>query len=249
MSLAASPLRALRALLATTALAAVPALLVAQAPARQVAGTYAFEVLSPNGAVKVQMVLKQEGAAHAGTLNADGFPALQLSRVTPTDSGVIVEADTPDGSDVSVIAKIAADNRLMGKVNYAGMEMPFTGTFTPAGGAAAATTAPATVDPVGAYAGATTEPFMGQGSFPFECVIERGANGTLKGGCGQPGNGPGEAPFEKVEVSGATVKANGQTPAGPYALELTIAGTEATGAIVLGGERAKLKATFTPVKK
>jgi hypothetical protein len=252
MPMSTSPRRALRAALATLVLATAPALVHAQSAARTIAGTYNFEVLSPNGAVKVVMTVRQEGQGHAGTLNADGFPTLQFSRITPNDSGALFEAEPGDGTSVVVAMKMAAENRIMGKVNYSGFDMPFTGTFTPAApGAAPAAAAPAgpAVDPTGTYAGATLDPMLGQTSFAFECVISRGANGALGGGCGQSGNGPGEAPFSKVEVTGSQVKATGMSQVGMFSLEFALDGTTANGQIQLGGEKAKMRATFTPAKK
>lgn len=250
MPLSTMPVRALRAAFATLALATVPALAAAQAPARSLAGTYNFEVLSPNGAVKVVMTVTKEASGHAGTLNAEGFPSIQFSRITPNDSGALFEADAGDGSGVAVGMKIGADNRIMGKVNYGGFDMPFTGTFAPASATPAAATATgAAVDPTGSYAGATLDPILGQGSLAFECVITRGANGALGGGCGQAGNGPGEAPFSRVDVSGSQVKATGTSPVGPFSIEFALDGATATGTMQIGSEKAKMRATFTPAKK
>lgn len=252
MLLPTSPVRALRAAVATIALATGPALVGAQAPARALAGTYNFEVMSPNGAVKVVMAVKQEGSGHTGTLSADGFPTIAFSRIAPTDSGAQFLADIPDGTSVTVDTKMMPDNRIMGKLNYSGFDMPFVGTFTPApASATSASSAPTgtPVDPAGTYAGTTLDPMLGQASLAFECVITRAATGALAGGCGQAGNGPNEAPFTSVAVTGSQVKAAGMSPAGPFTLEFALDGTTATGIMQLGSEKAKMRATFTPAKK
>jgi hypothetical protein len=129
--------RVARGLAAIAACVVLPLAATAQAP-RNPAGSYAFEVLSPNGAVKVQMTVEPRGGALGGSLNADGFPALQLTRVTPTDSGAVFEASTPDGDGVVVVGTLTADNRFLGRLTYGGLELPFAGSFTPAAGAAGA---------------------------------------------------------------------------------------------------------------
>lgn len=248
MRLPASLARPARALLVLAAAAALPLGVQAQGGAtRPLAGTYAFEVLSPNGAVKVQMVVRKAAAGYDGTLSADGFPQIQIARATPNDSGAVFEADAPDGNGVRVVTKIGADNRLAGMVDYSGMQMPMTGMFTPEAGSAAPAGA---FDGVGRYEGATTDPFMGAPSFPFTCVVTRAATGALGGGCAPQGGDPlADAPFSSVTVTGNVLKAEGSSQMGPFTLEMTIAGAQATGTIALGTEKAKTKATFTPAAK
>ncbi|MCU0626647.1 MAG: hypothetical protein MUF21_09225 [Gemmatimonadaceae bacterium] len=240
-----------RALAAVAVLTVLP--LVAQGQAtRDLAGTYAFEVLSPNGAVKVTMTVKKDAAAYAGTIDAEGFPQIQLVRVTPNDSGALFEAEPPDGSSVSIATRIMPDNKIMGKLNYSGMEMPFAGVYTPANGAVVgggAMSGAAAFDPVGEYRGATTDPFMGTSSLPFMCVISKDAKGGYGGGCAPEGSSPHEAPFESVTVAGKVITAKGSSPMGMYSLQMAVDGASVTGEIALGAERAQLKATFVPAKK
>ena len=247
MRLPASVARPARTLVTLLAAAALPLVVQAQGATRALAGSYAFEVLSPNGAVKVQMVVKKAAAGYDGTLNAEGFPQIQIARAAANDSGAVFEADAPDGNGVRVVTKIGADNRLAGMVDYGGMQMPFTGTFTPdAAGSAAAAGA---FDGVGKYEGATSDPFMGAPSFAFVCMVTKGANGALGGGCGPAGESHEAAPFTSVTVSGNQLKATGMSPAGPFTLEMTVDGGQATGTIVLGSDKARAKATFTPAAK
>lgn len=230
------------AAMATTVL--VPLALQAQAP-RTVIGSYAFEVLSPNGAVRTVMTLEKRGDGVGGTLNAEGLPTVQVVRVTPTDSGAVYEAALPDGESVVLVGRLTPDNRFAGRVTYMGLEMPFAGTFTPTGGAAPG----AGVDVAGRLAGETTEPFMGAPSLPFECLITRTPAGAWAGGCAPAGQPHDAAPITAVTVAGSVITASGASPMGPYVLQYTLEGTKATGTISLNGEKAKFAATFTPAAK
>jgi hypothetical protein len=220
---------------AAVALVATAGALGAQAPAaRDVAGTYTAQVNSPQGPIKVVIVLKKEAAAYTGTLSAEGFPTLPISSATPTADGVKVMADSPDGG-VTVTMKSAGGDKMTGTLTYQGMEMPIEGTYA---GAAAG----AAISPVGEYAVKTTEPLMGEANLDVVCTISKGADGKLGGSCVAPA---GAAPVTQVTVAGNVVTMAGESPAGPYTVVATVVGTAVTGSVTLGGEVAKFTGKFT----
>ncbi len=100
------------------------------AQGRVVTGTYTVSIESPQGPVKAVLVLKKVNGEFAGSLLADGFPELPIAKAVPTDSSIVVTADTPDGG-VTVTVKFSATEKVTGSVLYQGMDMPMTGTFTP----------------------------------------------------------------------------------------------------------------------
>jgi hypothetical protein len=112
----------------------------AQAQGRVITGTYTVSIESPQGPVKAVLVLKKVNGAYSGTLAAEGFPELPIASTVPTDSSVVMTADTPDGG-VTVTVKFSATDKekVTGSVMYQGMDMPMSGTFAagdakPAGG-------------------------------------------------------------------------------------------------------------------
>jgi hypothetical protein len=117
--------------LATLTLAAmVLAPVAAHAQGRVVTGTYTVSIESPQGPVKAVLVLKKVNGAFAGSLAADGFPELPVATAVPTDTSIVITADTPDGG-VTVTVKFSATEKVTGSVLYQGMDMPMTGTFAP----------------------------------------------------------------------------------------------------------------------
>ncbi len=223
--------------LALAALATSPS--VSQAQGRPVVGTYNTTVNSPQGAVKVAIVLKKENGALGGTLSADGFPTLPLTVVTPSDTGITMQADTPDGG-VSVAMKFGAANKVTGTVVYQGAEMGFEGTFEPQGTAAMSAGAP--INPSGEYMLKASEPLMGQADFPVQCTITRSATGAFAGTCG---NEQGTAPVGSVTVAGNEVTMIGESPIGPFKVVVTVSGAMANGTITIGTESSKAKGSFT----
>ncbi len=117
-------------LAALTLAAMVLAPVAAHAQGRVVTGTYTVSIESPQGPVKAVLVLKQVNGAFSGSLAADGFPELPIATAVPTDTSVVVTADTPDGG-VTVTVKFTATDKVTGSVLYQGMEMPMSGTFAP----------------------------------------------------------------------------------------------------------------------
>jgi hypothetical protein len=222
------------ALAAAVALAVTPARAVAQG--RQVLGTYTTSITSPQGAIKAVIVLKRDGATVGGTLSADGFPTIPVSNVVPSDTGVTLQGDSPDGA-VMVSMKFMGPDKVAGKLNYQGMEMALDGSFAPEASGAA-------VSGVGQYDMKSSEPIMGAAEFPFTCLITRGANGALGGTCGNPDQG--DVPVNTVTVAGNQVTLAGDTPVGPFKVVLTITGSAATGTLSVGAETAKAKGTYTP---
>lgn len=117
-------------LAALTLAAMVIAPVAAHAQGRVVTGTYTVSIESPQGPVKAVLVLKKVNGAFAGSLAADGFPELPIASAVPTDTSVVVTADTPDGG-VTVTVKFSATDKVSGSVLYQGMDMPMSGTFAP----------------------------------------------------------------------------------------------------------------------
>jgi hypothetical protein len=224
------------AVVAAAALVVLPRTGLAQG--RTVVGTYNTTISSPQGAVKAVIVLTQTNGTIGGTLAADGFPTMPVSKATPSDSGVTIQADTPDGG-VAVAMKFGAGDKVTGTVVYQGMEMGLDGTFAPAGGSSTRT-APS---PTGTYSLVTSEPLMGAANFDAQCTITKSATGTLAGTCGNSENG--EVPVSSVSVDGNVVTISGETPVGAFKIVLTVVGTDATGTIAIGAETAKAKGTFT----
>ena len=188
--------------------------------------------------MKAVITVKKSGTALGGTLAAEGFPVMPLSAVTPSDTGVLMVADTPDGG-VSVKIKFVDAERISGSLNYQGMEMPISGTFAVEGGAAGAIT-----NAAGTYVFVTSEPLMGIAKFDARCVVTRSDAGVYGGTCGNPENG--EVPIGAVAVAGNVVTISGDTPGGPFKVVMTVAGTAFDGMISLGNETAKFsKGTYT----
>ncbi len=117
---------ALASLVAAAALTPVSA----HAQGRVVTGTYTVSIESPQGPVKAVLVLKQVNGTFAGSLAAEGFPELPIATAVPTDTSVVMTADTPDGG-VTVTVKFSATDKVTGSVLYQGMDMPMSGTFAP----------------------------------------------------------------------------------------------------------------------
>jgi hypothetical protein len=223
--------------LALAALATSPS--VSQAQGRPVVGTYTTMVNSPQGGVKAVIVIKKENGTLGGSLAADGFPTLPLSLVTPSDTGMTIQADTPDGG-VSVAMKFGAANKVTGTVVYQGAEMGFEGTFEPEG--SVRTTAGAPINPSGEYNLKASEPLMGQPDFPVQCTITRSTTGAFAGTCG---NEQGVAPVGSVTVAGNEVTMIGESPIGPFRVVVTVSGAMASGTITIGTESSKAKGSFT----
>ena len=214
-----------------SALLLLPIAAIAQG--RNVTGTYNTTINSPQGAVKAVIVLKRDAGAFTGTLAADGFPTIPVTNVVPSDSGVSLQGDSPDGA-VMVKMKFGAADKVTGTVVYQGAEMTLDGSF--ASGAAA-------VSAAGMYELKSTEPLLGMAEFPVTCAITAEADGSYSGTCG---NDQGGAPVGKIVVDGSVVTMTGDSPAGPFKAVITIAGKSATGTLQLGAETAKMMGTFTP---
>jgi hypothetical protein len=121
---------------AIAALVLAPMTLFAQA--RNVVGTYNTTVNSPQGALKAVITITGAEGAYAGTLAAEGFPVMTLSKVTPMESGVSLVVDSPDG-DVTVSMKFIDATKVQGTLSYMGLEMGIDGTFVAAPGIRAGT--------------------------------------------------------------------------------------------------------------
>ncbi|MBC7842904.1 MAG: hypothetical protein H7099_11350 [Gemmatimonadaceae bacterium] len=217
---------------------------IASAQARSVVGTYNTTITSPQGAVKAVIVLKGGPGAFTGTLAAEGFPEIPVSNVVPSDTGVTLMGDSPDGG-VNVSMKFAGGDKVSGKVVYQGMEMVLDGTFSPSGSAPAAASASGTAvaSAAGTYELKSTESLMGMSEFPVTCVVTMAANGAYAGTCG---NDQGGAAIAALTVAGNVVTMTGDSPAGPFKAVFTIDGRAAAGTLTLGAETAKMKGTFAP---
>ena len=226
-----SPRSLSRARSLLSALLLLPIAAIAQG--RNVTGTYNTTINSPQGAVKAVIVLKRDAGAFTGTLAADGFPTIPVTNVVPSDSGVSLQGDSPDGA-VMVKMKFGAADKVTGTVLYQGAEMMLDGTF--ASGTAAMSAA-------GMYELKSTEPLLGMAEFPVTCAIVAAADGSYSGTCG---NDQGGAPVGKIVVDGSVVTMTGDSPAGPFKAVITIAGKAATGTLQLGAETARMRGTFTP---
>ncbi len=123
-----------------TLLACVIGAAEAQSTTREVAGTYTMSLNSPQGALKIVVVVKRENNALTGTLAAEGYPVIPLTTVTPSATGVTIAADTPDGG-LNMALTFGASEKVTGTLNYQGMDLPVEGTFT-AGAAPASGPAP-----------------------------------------------------------------------------------------------------------
>jgi hypothetical protein len=220
-----------RACALLTTLLLLPVL--ASAQGRSVTGTYNTTINSPQGSVKAVIVLKRDAGAFSGTLAADGFPTIPVTNVVPSDSGVSLQGDSPDGA-VLVKMKFGAADKVTGTVVYQGAEMTLDGTF--ASGAAV-------ISAAGTYELKSTEPLLGMAEFPVTCAITSAADGSYSGTCG---NDQGGAPVGKIVVDGSVVTMTGDSPAGPFKAVITIDGKSAMGTLQLGTETAKMKGTFTP---
>jgi hypothetical protein len=218
---------------AAVALVTAAGTLGAQAPAtRDVAGTYTAQISSPQGPIKVVIVLKKEPTAYSGTLSAEGFPTLPITTATPTADGVKVVADSPDGG-VIVTMKTTDGDKMTGTLTYQGMEMPIEGTYAGVSGG---------MSPAGEYAIKTTEPLLGESNLDVVCTISKGADGKFSGACVAPA---GAAPVTQVSVAGNVVTMAGESPGGPYTVVATVTGTAVAGTVTLGGETAKFTGKFT----
>jgi hypothetical protein len=218
-----------------TALVLLPA--IAGAQGRSVTGTYTTTITSPQGAVKAVIVLKREAGTFAGSLAAEGFPEIPVSHVVPSDTGVTLQGDSPDGA-VMVSMKFTAADKVTGKLVYQGADMALDGTFAADGGAAMPV-----MNAAGTYELKSTEALMGAQEFPVTCVVTRGPDGAYAGTCG---NDQGGAAIGALSVAGNVVTISGDSPAGPFKAVLTIDGKVATGTLALGSETAKMKGTFAP---
>ena len=226
--------RPLARLAALLALAFAP--LTVSAQGRSVTGTYTTTVNSPQGALKAVITITGDKSAYTGTLTADGFPVMPVSKVTPSDTGVAIAVDTPDGG-VTVSMKFVTPTTVQGTLVYQGMPMGIDGTFAPAGAGGAGIT------PTGSYSLVTTQPLMGAPAFDIACTVQLAAGGSYSGTCGNPEAG--DVPIGSVTTAGNVVTIAGDTPNGPYKLVLTITGAAADGMVTIGNETAKLKGTFT----
>lgn len=225
---------ALRTLLGV--LLVLPGIAVAQG--RNVTGTYNTTVSSPQGAVKAVIVLKREAGAFAGTLAAEGFPTIPVSNVVPSDAGVTLQGDSPDGA-VNVSMKFVAADKVTGTLVYQGAAMTLEGTFAVEGSAPSATA----MNAAGTYELKSTEPLMGTTDFPVTCAVTRAADGSYGGTCG---NDQGGAAIGALTVQGSVVTMTGDSPAGPFKAVITVDGRTASGTLTLGAETAKMKGTFAP---
>lgn len=215
---------------------------VASAQARSVIGTYNTTITSPQGAVKAVIVLKGAPGAFTGTLAAEGFPEIPVSNVVPSDTGVTLTGDSPDGG-VNVSMKFAGGDKVTGKLVYQGQEMVLDGTFSPSGSAPAAASGAALASAAGTYELKSTESLMGMSEFPVTCVVTMAANGAYAGTCG---NDQGGAAIAALTVAGNVVTMTGDSPAGPFKAVFTVDGRAASGTLTLGAETAKMKGTFAP---
>jgi hypothetical protein len=215
---------------------ALPLTSEAQRQPRAVAGTYTTTVSSPQGDVKAVILLKKEGAAFTGTLAAEGFPTLPVVNVVPSDTGVTLDGDSPDGP-VNVSLKFGDGDKVTGKVVYQGLEMVLAGTFA-AGDAMNSVAGPA-MDPVGVYTVTSEAAIMGEASLTVRCTVTK-AGDSHGGMCGTDA---GEAPIGTVTVAGNTVTVGGESPAGPYKIVMTVANGAVTGTMAIGAESSKLKGT------
>jgi hypothetical protein len=120
--------RSLARFISLVALAVAPFAVGAQG--RAVNGTYNGSLNTPNGALRTVIVITGDKSALTGTLDVEGFPSMPLSKVTPSDSGLAVIVDTPDGV-VTMALKFLDASKVKGTVLYQGMEMALEGTFTP----------------------------------------------------------------------------------------------------------------------
>jgi hypothetical protein len=222
-------------------LAALVAFVVAplglSAQGRNLAGTYTTTVNSPQGALKAVITITGTPGSYAGTLAAEGFPVMPVTKVTPSDAAVVLDVETPDGG-VQVSMKFLDATKVQGTLVYQGMQMGLDGTYS-AGGAA--TTG---IKPTGVYTLVTTQPLMGSPAFDVSCTVQAAANGSYTGTCGNAAAG--EVPISSVTTDGNVVTISGETPAGPFKGVVTITGTTAEGTITVGTETAKMKGTFTP---
>ena len=224
----------LRSLLAASLL--LPALVVAQS-SRTVSGTYTTTIAGPEGPVKAVIVLKRDGGAFAGTLAAAGFPEIPVSNVVPSDTGVSLQGDAPDGP-VAVKLKFIAADKVTGTVVYQGQVMTLEGSFASEGASSASA-----IDAAGTFEMKSTEAMMGMPEFSVTCSLSRAADRSYNGTCG---NDQGSAPISTVAVDGNVVTMSGDSPAGPFKAIFTITGRAAAGTLQLGPETAKMKGTFAP---
>ncbi len=232
--------RSLRVSLLAAFTLLLPLSMHAQRAMKSVAGVYNAVVSSPQGDVKAVITIKRENNAFAGTLAADGFPVLPLSNIVPSDTGVTMVGDSPDGG-VNVSVKFGDADKVSGTVLYQGTEMTMVGTFAPADAmTGAAATGPA-MEASGTYEMKSIEPLMGQAEMAIRCTITKAPTGALGGVCG---NEAGEAPISAVSVVGNVVTLNGDSPVGPFKGTLTVIDGMVTGTLALGSETAKMKGTF-----
>lgn len=230
-----SALRSFARLAAVVTLAVTPLALSAQG--RAVSGVYTTTLNSPQGALKAVITITGDKGSYAGTLAADGFPVMPVTKVTPSDSGVALDVETPDGG-VQMTIKFLDATKVQGTLVYQGMQMGLEGTFAAAGAGSA------TFTPTGAYNLVTTQPLMGATAFDVSCAVQAAPNGSYTGVCGN--SSLGEAPIGTVTAAGNVVTITGDTPAGAYKVVVTIVGAAADGTVTIGTETAKAKGTFTP---
>ena len=218
------------------ALMLLPTFVIAQS-GRSVTGTYTTTINSPQGVVKAVIVVKREAGAFGGTLAAEGFSVIPVTNVVPSDSGVSLQGDAPDGA-VVVKMKFAAGDKVAGTVLYQGQEMAIEGTFASEGAGMAAV-----LDASGTYELKSTEPMMGMPEFPVTCSLSRAADRSYSGTCS---NEQGSAPINSVTVDGNVVTMTGDSPVGAFKAVVTLAGRAVSGTLQLGAELARIKGTFAP---
>jgi hypothetical protein len=220
---------------ALAALVVAPIALVAQG--RSVVGTYNTTLTGPQGAVKAVIVITGGQGAYSGTLAAEGFPEMTVTKVTPSDTSVLLVMGTPDVG-VTVLMKFLEAARVQGILTYQGVQMGIDGTFaaTRLGAAGGAS-----LNPVGEYTLVTSEPLMGEAHFNVRCTVTAGTGGVLGGGCGNA-----DYPETPITVSteGNIVTISGETPAGSVKLVMTVTNGVAEGTISIGNETAKIKGLF-----
>ncbi len=221
-----------------TLVALVIAPLGLSAQGRNLAGTYNTTVNSPQGALKAVITITGTQGSYAGTLAAEGFPVMPVTKVTPSDTTVVLDVETPDGG-VQVSMKFLDATKVQGTLVYQGMQMGLDGTYS-AGGAVAA----GGMKPTGVYTLVTTQPLMGSPAFNVSCNVQAAANGSYTGTCGNADVG--DVPISTVTTEGNVVTIAGDTPAGPFKGVITVTGTTAEGTITVGNETAKMKGTFAP---
>ncbi len=100
------------------------------------------------------------------------------------------------------------------------------------------------INPVGVFTMKTTQPLMGAPEFEVNCTVTKSATGAFGGTCGNAESG--DVPISTVSTAGNAITIAGDTPVGPFTVQVTVTNGAAEGTINLGSETAKLKGTFAP---